>query len=149
MSTHSRPRRALLALTLIAVLGTAACGGGDAPDASEEKAVPPSATSTVPSGVEDSELDAPVGAVDMLSDFRCEPKGDAWHGTAKLTNTTDAKATFEVTFTVIKTKGNAVVGEKTKTYDLTAGDSTDVRLTNIHDGDDDGLQCVRRVLKNS
>ncbi|GAA3539074.1 hypothetical protein AFL01nite_29660 [Aeromicrobium flavum] len=146
MSTPSRPRRALLALALIAVLGTAACGGDGSKDAAT---TPPEATSTVPSGIEDSELEQPVGAVDMLSRFRCRPKDGVWRGTAKLTNTTDAKATFEVTFTVIETKGNAVVGEKTQTYDLAAGDSADVELTDLHDGDEDGLQCVRRVLKSS
>lgn len=146
MPSHTRARRALLALTLIAALGTSACGG----EPEEKKsAVVPSATSTVPSGADDSKLEQPVGAVEMLSDFRCAPKRGVWRGTAKLTNATDAKATFEVTFTVIKAKGNAVVGDKTKTYDLAAGESTAVEVTNIHDGEDDGLQCVQRVLKNS
>ena len=145
MSTLSRPRHAVLALALAAVLGTAACGGDDEP----KKDVAPSATSTVPSGAEDSELEAPVGAVEMLSDFSCEPKDGRWQGSAKLTNTTDAQASFEVTFTVIESKGNAVVGEKTKTYDLAAGKSAAVKVTDIHDGDEDGLQCVRRVLKSS
>lgn len=144
MSTLSRPRRALVALALTAVLGTAACGGDE-----EATTDTPSATSTVPSGAEDSELDQPVGAVEMLTDFACEPKDGTWHGSAKLTNTTDAKASFEVTFTVIRTKGNAVVGEKTKTYDLAAGESTGVEVDDIHDGDQDDLQCVRRVLKSS
>ena len=45
--------------------------------------------------------------------------------------------------------GNAVVGEKTTTYDLAAGESVAVKVADVHDGDDDGLQCVRRVLKSS
>ena len=146
MPTLSRPRHAVLALALTAALGTAACGGGDDEPA---KADTPSATSTVPSGAEDSRLDAPVGAVEMLSDFSCAPKDGAWQGSAKLTNTTDAQASFEVTFTVIESKGNAVVGEKTKTYDLAAGESAAVKVADIHVGDEDGLQCVRRVLKSS
>lgn len=145
MPTLSRPRHAVLALALVAVLGTAACGGDDEP----KKDVAPSATSTVPSGAEDSKLEQPVGAVEMLSDFSCEPKDGTWRASAKLTNTTDAQASFEVTVSVIEAKGNAVVGEKTTTYDLAAGESAAVKVTDLHDGDDDGLQCVRRVLKSS
>lgn len=147
MLTLSRPRRALLTCALITVLATTGCGGDDAGD--EAAAVPPEATSTVPSGAEDSELDAPVGAVDMLTDFACEPRDGRWQGTATLANTTDAKASFEVTFTVIRTQGNAVVGEKTKTYDLAPGESAAVKVSNIHGGGEDGLECVRRVLKSS
>lgn len=146
MPTLSRPRRALWALALVAALGTTACGAGDEP---ADEAIPRAATSTVPSGSEDSELEQPVGAVEMLTDVDCRPRDGAWRGTARLTNTTDAKATFEVTFTVIEAKGNAVVGEKTSTHDLAAGESTAVKVADIHDGDEDGLQCVRRVLKNS
>lgn len=146
MSTLPRPRHAAIALTVAAVLGTTACGTDDEPTTSGRA---PLATSTVPSGAEDSELDQPVGAVDMLSDFDCAPRGGTWRGRAKLTNASDERASFEVTFTVIRTQGNAVVGEKTMTYDLAAGESTAVRIDDLHDQDEDGLQCVRRVLTNS
>jgi hypothetical protein len=149
MSAHPRPGRVLVALTLLVVLGTASCSGGDTKDEATTSPTSPTSTSTVPSGVEDSELEGPVGAVDMLTAVGCEPRDGHWRATATLTNTTEVAATFEVTFAVIRTDGNAVVGERTKTYDLPAGESTDVRVARIHDGDGDGLQCVPRVLKNS
>lgn len=135
-------------LTILLVAPLAACTSSDGDDTAKPT-TSPSATSTVPSGAEDSDLDDPVGAVNMLADFSCSNDGGTWSGTAKLTNTGKEDATFEVTFTVIKTEGNAVVGSKTKTYELAAGESTDVEINDIYSGGKKDLQCVRRVLKGS
>lgn len=134
-------------LVLATLLGTASCGDDSVQKKASEA---PSATSTVPSGAEQSDLNDPVGAVDMLSDFSCEFNDGTWAGSATLTNTSDTKAAFEVTFSVIETAGNAVVGAKTERVTLKPGASTAVEAADIASTrDPDGTQCVRRVLKSS
>lgn len=126
----------VLAIGTIAAVITG-CGGGDKPAAGDKdgKSEPVAYVT-------------PKGAIKDLSKVTCKEGDDGvWAGSATLTNGTEEKQTYVVSFSITSKKTNAVLGEAQKEVAVEPGKSKDVELDSIHRAKErDGkVDCVQRV----
>ncbi|QIM22634.1 hypothetical protein G7075_18305 [Phycicoccus sp. HDW14] len=140
MTPRTRATAALTTLLLAA--GVAGCSGDGAEPTPTGSGAQQTVTAAPPTN-------QPAGAIKELSKVRCERKGKDWSFSATLTNAGSEKTTYTVLVAVAKREGGTVVGSKTLTKTLDAGDSATLEAEDFYSGDDKAadVQCVPSATK--
>ncbi|MCW2755541.1 MAG: hypothetical protein JWQ32_2952 [Marmoricola sp.] len=146
--TASVPLRMKIATVILVVAAAAsACSTGDKEAAKPLPGVGSHTPgSTVPSG-DNGDLQNPVGDIRALSGFTCKPVADgSWSAAGTLTNAAGARGTYLVTVSIIKTKGNTVVAQASRTITLAKGATKHFAVNRVYKNSGKGLSCAPRVV---
>lgn len=137
-----RTRTAAALTTLLLAAGLAGCSGDDADPAPTNSGALQTVTAAPPTN-------QPAGAIKELSKVECAQDGTDWSFSATLTNSGSERTTYTVLVAVAKKEGGTVVGSKTLTETLDAGDTAELEAKDFYSGDEKAadVQCVPSATK--
>jgi hypothetical protein len=155
---HPRSLRAAGAviLGLALVTGVGACGQPTPPAVNAPTTVnvviQPTITPLDPSALDTGGPDPSAGvhedlfdASDALSEAKCEPQGDVWSFSGKLTNKNNAPETYTVGISLLKDADMSDVFTKEVTVTVQPGQSTPVEAKDFHTVPPKGVTCLTGV----
>lgn len=144
-------------IAVVAAIGilAAGCGGTDNNESEHAKGKPGKVdtTSKVPSGPTKGIKD-PRGDIKSLQGFKCAPDSSGqWAASGTLKNGAKETKKFLVSASVVKVKGNEVLGAIEKTYEVAPGKSQKVELAKVFvdakQKTGKGRLCVPRVVSGT
>jgi hypothetical protein len=144
--------RIVAVVAAIGLLATAGCGGSDHHKTGADKPHKVDIHTKTPSG-DNGGLKHVGGAINALDGFTCAPDASgAWTATGTLKNSEKSTRKFLVSASVVKAKGNEVLGSAEKTYEIAPGKSQKVALAKVFvekGKQSKGHLCVPRVVSGT